>query len=68
MWEHYLGFLEDLTSCGGALFGTSGGLNVVVGLFWLLLMDFEGYLSHFYGFEDGLKLLGGGCKSSTDVE
>ena len=33
--EHFLGLLEDLTSCGGALFGTFGGFNVVWGsTFW----------------------------------
>ena len=35
LWGHVLGFLEDLTSCGGALFWTFGGFNVLWGgPFW----------------------------------
>ena len=41
MGEHFLGHLEDLTSCGGALFGAFGGFNILWGStfedFWKIL-------------------------------
>ena len=39
--EHFLGHLEDLTSCGEALFGAFGGFNILWGStfeeFWKIL-------------------------------
>ena len=50
--EHFLGLLEDFTSCGEALFGVFGGFHVLWGSTFL---SFWSFLAEIDGFEDVLK-------------
>ena len=53
-------FLEDFTSCGGALFGTFGGFYVLWGsTFWAFWRILRPVRKHFLGFSEDFTSCGG---------